>query len=102
MKKSILFFLCTFIAFQTFAQTDANMGIIPAPVSVKKTNQIFQLDQTVALISTEAANAATADLLNAFIVKSGGFALREAKAIGSGQKAVILTSVGADQLPEEG
>jgi hexosaminidase len=102
MKRTALLLVATFIAFQTFAQTDANMGIIPAPVSVKKTNQIFQLDQTVTLISTEAANAQTADLLNAFIVKNGGFALRESKAATSGQKAIVLTSVGADQLPDEG
>lgn len=102
MKRTALLLVATFIAFKTFAQTDANMGIIPAPVSVKKTNQIFQLDQTVALVSAEAANAQTADLLNAFIVKSGGFALRETKAVTSGQKAIVLTSVGADQLPDEG
>lgn len=102
MKKYILFFLSAFITFQTLAQVDANMGIIPAPVSVKKTNQIFQLDQTVALVSGEATNAQTTDLLNAFIIKSSGFALRKAKAVMGGQKAIILTSIGADQLPEEG
>lgn len=78
------------------------MGIIPAPVSVKKSNGIFLLDKTVALISKEASNAKTADLLNAFIVTKGGFALREAKAVGAGQKAIVLTSVGAKQLPTEG
>lgn len=78
------------------------MGIIPAPVAVKKSNGIFLLDKTVALISKEPSNAKTADLLNAFIVTKGGFALREAKAVGAGQKAIVLTSVGAKQLPTEG
>lgn len=102
MKKISLLFLITLFAFNSFAQTDANMGIIPAPVSVKKNNGTFLLDKTVALLSSETANAKTADLLNAFIVKKGGFALREVKSVAGGQKAIVLTSVGADQLPAEG
>jgi hexosaminidase len=102
MKKISLLFLSTLFAFNSFAQTDANMGIIPAPVSVKKNSGTFLLDKTVAFVSAETANAKTADLLNAFIVKKGGFALREAKSVTNGQKAVVLTSVGADQLPAEG
>ncbi|MES2446293.1 MAG: family 20 glycosylhydrolase [Bacteroidota bacterium] len=102
MKKISLLFLITFFALTSFAQTDINMGIIPAPVSIKKNNGIFLLDKTVALISNETANAKTADLLNAFIVKKGGFALREAKSTTNGQKAIVLTSVGADKLPTEG
>ncbi|MBY0542554.1 MAG: family 20 glycosylhydrolase [Sphingobacteriaceae bacterium] len=102
MKKSILLFLSSFIVFQTLAQTDANMGIIPVPVAIKKTSGTFQLDKTVALISNESANAKTADLLNAFIVTKGGFALRETKTVTSGQKSIILTSAGAEKLPVEG
>lgn len=102
MKKISLSFLITLFALASFAQTDANMGIIPAPVSVKKNNGTFLLDKTVALLSSETANAKTADLLNAFIVKKGGFALREVKSVTNGQKAIVLTSVGADQLPAEG
>lgn len=102
MKKSILLFLSSFIVFQTLAQTDANMGIIPVPVAIKKTSGTFQLDKTVALISNESANAKTADLLNAFIVTKGGFALRETKTVTSGQKSIILTSAGAEKLPAEG
>lgn len=102
MKKSILLFLSSFIVFQTLAQTDANMGIIPVPVAIKKTSGTFQLDKTVALISNESVNAKTADLLNAFIVTKGGFALRETKTVTSGQKSIILTSAGAEKLPLEG
>ena len=102
MKKSVLLFLSSFIVFQTLAQTDANMGIIPVPVAIKKTNGTFQLDKTVTLISNETANAKTADLLNAFIVTKGGFALREDKTVKSGQKSIILTSAGAEKLPSEG
>ena len=102
MKRFFLFLLSAFIAVQSLAQTDANMGIIPAPVSIKKTSGTFVLDKTVALISKETANAKSADLLNAYIVTKGGFALREAKTLASGQKAIILTSAGADKLPAEG
>lgn len=102
MKKTSLFLLASLFTLQVFAQNDANLGIIPAPVSIKKNTGNFQLDKTVALISNEVANAKTADLLNAFIVAQGGFALREAKTLAAGQKAIVLTTVGADKLPAEG
>ncbi|MFD0941003.1 beta-N-acetylhexosaminidase [Pedobacter boryungensis] len=102
MKRIFLLFVATLTAVHSFAQTDANMGIIPAPVSIKKNNGTFELDKTVTLISNEIANAKTADLLNAFIVTKGGFALREAKSATVGQKSIILTSAGAEKLPAEG
>lgn len=102
MKSFFLLVLPAFFAFQSFAQTDANMGIIPVPVSVKKSNGTFLLDKTVVLVSTEKANAKSADLLNAFIVNKGGFALREVTTVAANQKSIILTSVGAAELPKEG
>lgn len=102
MKRIFLMLLPTLLTLNTYAQTDANMGIIPVPVSIKKTSGVFQLDKTVALISNETENAKTADLLNAFIVTKGGFALREEKVVTTGQKSIVLTSVGADKLPTEG
>ena len=102
MKSTLLFLLVNFIAFQTIAQTDEYMGIIPVPVSIKKSNGSFDLDKTVMLISNEVSNAKSADLLNAFIVTKGGFALRESKIIVKGQKAIVFTSIGAEQLPNEG
>jgi hexosaminidase len=106
MKKSFLLLIATCFTLQTLAQTDANLGIIPVPVSIKKNNGSFQLDKTVVLLSGEPANARTADLLNAFIVAQGGFALREVKtlaaAAGLRQRTIVLTSVGADKLPPEG
>lgn len=102
MKKLFLFATLAVITFQSLAQTDANLGIIPAPVSIKKSNGTFVLDKSVSIISNENANARTADLLNAFIVTKGGFALKEAKAIAANQKAVVLTSIGAEKLPAEG
>lgn len=102
MKKLIPVLFLALMAFQSRAQTDANLGIIPAPVSIQKSNGSFHLSKTVVLISNEAENAKSADLLNAFIVTKGGFALREAKTIDKGQKAIVLTSVGAEKLPAEG
>jgi len=103
MKKSVLLlaaFICLFTT--VYAQYDANLGIIPAPVSIVKQNGSFILDKTVVLISNETANAGSADLLNAFIVTKGGFALREAKTVAGAQRSILLTSKGAENLPKEG
>jgi hexosaminidase len=101
MKKMISGLILACLTLSVKAQTDENLGIIPAPVSIQKRAGFFKLDKTVVLISDETANAATADMLNAFIAQKGGFALRTAKAAGS-SKSIVLTSTGADQLPAEG
>lgn len=94
--------LLAFVSLQAFGQTDVNMGIIPAPVSVVKKSGFFILDKTAVLVSADAANARSADLLNAFVVSQGGFAMREAKVAEQNAKTIVLTSKGADQLPAEG
>ncbi|MCX2480397.1 family 20 glycosylhydrolase [Pedobacter sp. MC2016-15] len=102
MKKVISGLVLAFVTLAASAQTDANLGIIPAPVSVVRQSGVFKLDKTVVLISNEAANAATADMLNAFIAGNGGFALRTAKSASNNERSILLSSEGADQLPEEG
>lgn len=102
MKKIISGLILSCVTLGLSAQTDANLGIIPAPVSVEKRAGIFKLDKTVVLISNETANATTADLLNAFIAKKDGFALRTAKEISAGQRSIVLSSAGAEKLPAEG
>jgi hexosaminidase len=102
MKKLLSIVLLTFVYVNTFAQNDINMGIIPAPVSVKKNAGNFKLDKTVVLVSTDPKNEKSADLLNAYIVAKGGFALRAVKAAGANERAIILSASGADQLPAEG
>lgn len=102
MKKTLLVSLSLFFALNLFAQTDKNMGIIPAPLNLVKNNGVFVLDKTVVLVNEDVINAKSAELLNAFIVTNGGFALREEKAVKANQKAILLTSKGADKLPEEG
>lgn len=102
MKKLASIALIAFLSLNVLAQNDANLGIIPAPVSVKKKAGSFKLDKTVVLVSADAANAKSADLLNAFIVTNGGFALRETKAVAATGRSIVLTSAGADKLPDEG
>ncbi|MBC6111969.1 family 20 glycosylhydrolase [Pedobacter fastidiosus] len=102
MNKILSIFICALISTSAYAQSDVNLGIIPAPVSITKTSGNFVLDKTVVLKSTGAEGAKMSDLLNAFIVTKAGFSLREVKDLSANQKAIILTSVGADQLPEEG
>lgn len=102
MKNLFTIVLLAFLAIEASAQQDPNMGIIPAPVSVKKNSGTFKLDKTVVLISNEPKNSRMVDLLNAFVTTKGGFALREVKSESTGEKAIILTSEGADQLPAEG
>jgi len=102
MKKLLSIVLLAFVYVNTFAQNDINLGIIPAPVSVKKNAGNFKLDKTVVLISTDEKNAKSADLLNAYIVAKGGFALRTVKAAGANERAIVLSASGADQLPAEG
>lgn len=101
MKQIISGLILACVTLSVRAQTDENLGIIPAPVSVEKKAGFFKLDKTVVLISTEASNAVTADLLNAFIVQKGGFALRTAAA-GTAQRTIVLSTAGADKLPAEG
>ncbi|WP_442591070.1 beta-N-acetylhexosaminidase [Pedobacter sp. AW31-3R] len=101
MKKILAVIIFAFTTVSLKAQNDENLGIIPAPVSVEKKTGVFQLDKTVVLVSGETANAGAADILNAFIVSNGGFALRTEKVAGTG-KSIVLTAKGADQLPDEG
>jgi len=102
MRKFLSVILLAFVFAGAVAQTDPNMGIIPAPVSITKGNGSFNLDKTVVLLSSDPLNARMADVLNAFIVTKAGFALREVKKLEPNQRAIILTSVGSDKLPAEG
>jgi hexosaminidase len=102
MNKALSIFIGVLISTAAFAQGDPNLGIIPAPVAIIRANGNFVLDKTTVLVNQSIDGAKMADLLNAFIVTKAGFALRETKITQPDQRAVILTSVGADQLPAEG
>lgn len=102
MNKALSIFIGVLISTSAFAQSDPNLGIIPAPVAITRASGNFVLDKTTVLVNQSIDGAKMSDLLNAFIVTKAGFALREAKITQPNQKAIILTSVGADQLPAEG
>ena len=101
MKKPLLILTVMAFAVNVFAQQDINLGIIPAPQSVVEKEGKFILDKTVVLVSADPKNAAIADMLNAFIVNRGGFALRTAKTINPGQKSLVLSSADTDKLGDE-
>ncbi|TDG35700.1 beta-N-acetylhexosaminidase [Pedobacter changchengzhani] len=102
MKKILMVASIILLCSKSFAQNDPNLGIIPVPVSITKGNGNFTLDKTVVMVSEGAEGAKMADLLNAFIVTKGGFALREVKNPLLKQKSIVLTSLGAEKLPNEG
>lgn len=102
MKKFLSCILFATMAIPALAQQDVNLGIIPAPVSVQKSSGTFVLDKTVVIVAAQPETSKAADLLNAYIAAQGGFALREANSVTGKQKAIVLTTDGADQLPEEG
>ncbi|WP_231492035.1 beta-N-acetylhexosaminidase [Pedobacter sp. Leaf170] len=102
MNKVFSIFTGLLISTSVLAQSDPNLGIIPAPVSITKSSGSFTLDKTAILVNQSIDGAKSADLLNAFIVSNAGFALREAKVAQPSQKSIVLTSVGADKLPAEG
>jgi len=102
MKKMISGLILACVTLSVNAQTDENLGIIPAPVSVQRESGFFKLDKTVVLVSNESADAATADMLNAFIAAKGGFALRTSASPAAGQRTIVLTVDGANKLPLEG
>lgn len=94
---------CFLVASTAFGQSGPNFGIIPASASLEKKPGNFVLDKTVVIYHDDDPKMARIeDLLNAFIVQKGGFALRQVKAMSSTAKMIVLTSVGADKLPEEG
>ncbi|GGI28459.1 beta-N-acetylhexosaminidase [Pedobacter mendelii] len=102
MNKALSIFIGVLISTSVSAQTDPNLGIIPAPVSITRANGNFILDKTTVLINKSIDGEKSTDLINAFIVTKAGFALRETKAVSPNQKSILLTSVGADKLPAEG
>lgn len=83
------------------AQTDANLGIIPAPVSVQKNQGTFLLDKSVAILSADPKNAKIAQMLQSFLVAKG-ISAKIIKTVPAGQKVITLTGTGAEKLPAEG
>jgi hexosaminidase len=102
MKKALLIIACAIITSSVYAQSDPNLGIIPVPVSINQNAGSFTLDKTVVLIAKNADEIKMANLFNTFIKSKVGYALNVSKTLQAKQKAIILTNVGADKLPNEG
>ncbi|MDQ8003315.1 MAG: family 20 glycosylhydrolase [Pedobacter sp.] len=101
MKKLFLTAVAAFILSSSNAQTDVNLGIIPAPVAIQKGSGTFAFDKTVVILSANPKNAKIAETLKSFAATKG-LNLRVVQTLAAGQKAIEITSVGADQLPSEG
>lgn len=102
MKKVISGLILACITLSVNAQTDENLGIVPAPVSIARKAGFFKLDKTVVLVNNETPDAATVDFLNAFIATKGGFALRTSADASAAPRIIRLTAAGSGQLPEGG
>ncbi len=101
MKKIFLATVAAFFMLNANAQTDKNMGIIPAPVSIQKNSGSFLFDKSVVILSNDPKNAKIVGVLQSFATTKG-YTLRQVKTLIAGQKAIELTAVGADKLPNEG
>ena len=85
MKKIFLTAFTAFFIISANAQTDVNMGIIPAPVSVQKGTGSFVLDKSVVLLSSNPKNAKIAETLKSFAATKG-LTLRILQTVAAGQK----------------
>src|ERR1700744_4666075 len=82
--------------------TDPNMGIIPAPVSVKKSSGEFVLSQQTVLFADSANNKAVGFFTDYIKEKLN---LRNELKIGdaaSAANSIVLTSKGTENLPDQG
>jgi len=101
MKKLIFAVIAVFCLLSAKAQTDVNLGIIPAPASVQKNQGTFLLDKSVSILSTDPKNIKIAQTLQSFLVAKG-ISAKIVKAAQAGQKSIALTGTGAEKLPNEG
>lgn len=103
MKKLVLTAFTAFTILTASAQTDANFGIIPAPVSVIKSNGNFALSGNV-LIQALPADAKIAQMLKEFLATKGVNAkIASTKtALVTGQKVILLEQDTERKLPAEG
>jgi hexosaminidase len=101
--RLLLIVLSVFLSTELKAQDiDPNMGIIPAPVSVKKNTGNFVLSRETTLLADTIDNKAVVFLVDYLQNKT---ALRIQPKQNSGQNgnnSVVLTSIGSENLPIDG
>src|SRR6201996_4027687 len=106
MQKRILLFIFTFLYLSQInvnAQTpDPNMGIIPAPVSVKKAPGEFTLSQETVLLA-DSLNTPSVNFLTSYLQTKAMLHIQpKANTGGQVNNSIVLTSAGSDGLPAEG
>ncbi len=104
MFKKIFLLLCIcIIAVAANAQDiDPNLGIIPAPVSVKRTSGEFALNQQTVILADSVTNRAVL-FLTGYLQNKAMLHIQLRPNNGSNPaNAVILTSTGTDNLPADG
>ncbi len=85
-----------------FAQEDANLGIIPAPVSVQKLNGSFILDASVVIVNDQSQHQAIADFLRSYLEEQKGLKIPIVKSPTAGKKNIHLSSEATSGIPNEG
>ncbi len=105
LKKSLLQ-LCIIMVVATgmanAQETDPNLGIIPAPVSVKKLAGEFVLSQQTTLLADTPSNKAVV-FLSDYLQNKAMLRVQPKQNTGtSAANSIVLTSAGADGLPADG
>ncbi len=106
MYKNIALVLFTFLFLADFTadaqDADPNMGIIPAPVSVKKTSGEFVLSQQTVLLTDSIGNKAVAfftDYLQHKLMLHNELKVNSAESIAN---SIVFTEKGTEGLPDQG
>jgi hexosaminidase len=106
MLKKVFLSLCFFIAFSAAMvnaqDNDPNLGIIPAPVSLKKTSGEFVLSQQTIVLADTITNKAVVFLTNYLQNKAMLHVQLKANDGASVPNSIVLTAAGADNLPPDG
>jgi hexosaminidase len=104
-KNTLLLLIVLTTTFSTIANaqdTGPNMGIIPAPVSVKKSAGTFTLSQQTTLVADSPNNKAVVFLAEFLHSKKMLSIQPKANTNNDITNSIVLTSAGTDSLPAEG
>jgi len=106
MFKKILLPLCVFMAasaaIANAQDNDPNLGIIPAPVSIKKAPGQFTLSQRTTILADTVTNKAVVFLVD-YLQNKAMLHVQLKTNNGSGaSNSIVLTGVGVDNLPVDG
>jgi len=95
-------FVILFVNIATAQEADPNMGIIPAPVSIKKTSGTFILSQQTIFLADSPGNKAVLFLADYLHSKKMLNIQPSANTSNAVANSLVLTSAGTDSLPAEG